>query len=611
MGLISNVLARIPGLKKSDGIDIKKAEMYMSAVEDAEAAMMMIDRDLIITGVNKKVIALFGDLEDAIKENWPNFDRHNLIGECIDQFHKNPAHQRRLLGDPSNLPHVADITLGEYTVALNVSAQYDKDGSYNGSTLVWDNVTELRSHQARNRDYSNKIAAIERTQAVIEFDMEGRVLTANDNFLAVIGYSLVELEGQHHSMFVESEYARSSEYREFWAALNRGESEPGEYKRIGKGGKEVWIQASYNPVLDVNGKPFKVVKLATDVTARKEAFVHISSVLATLSSGDLSVKVELKEKSEYSELASNINSFVSELTTIVGSIKDSAHAVSSGAEDISQGNNNLSVRTEQQAASLEQTAASMDEITATVQHTATNANRANELVTDAQKQAIHGGEVVKQAIDAMAEINTSSNRIAEIIGVIDEIAFQTNLLALNASVEAARAGEQGRGFAVVASEVRNLAGRSATAAKEIKELIEDSVKKVSDGTELVSRSGSTLDDIVDGVKNVTAIVGEITTGADEQAIGVAEVQKAVAQLQTLTQQNTAMVEEAAAASEELGTQARALNDMVGFFSGVGSPSAVSERRSASRPWDGGQSQTIDRPRAKVANGGIDDDWQDF
>lgn len=299
-----------------------------------------------------------------------------------------------------------------------------------------------------------------------------------------------------------------------------------------------------------------------------EVFSGMGRVLSAMASGDLGESIEYNFDGVFESLKADANTTVNKLTTVVMDIRRSADNVRAGAEDIAQGNSNLSHRTEQQAANLEQTAASMDEITSTVQHTAENANRASELAIDAREQAQRGGSVVNEAVDAMQEINEASSRIAEIIGVIDEIAFQTNLLALNASVEAARAGEQGRGFAVVASEVRNLAGRSATAAKEIKDLIEDSVAKVQAGSDLVSKSGETLKDIVTGVGDVTNIVGEIATAADEQSIGISEVHKAVAQLQTLTQQNTAMVEEAAAASEELGGQARGLNDLVDFFANV-------------------------------------------
>ncbi len=294
-------------------------------------------------------------------------------------------------------------------------------------------------------------------------------------------------------------------------------------------------------------------------------FLDISRVLAAVSKGDLSETIDGQFEGSFNKIKNDANATVDKLTEVVNEILVASSSVNMGAENISTGNQNLSHRTEQQAANIEQTASSMDEITSTVKNTASNSEKANELAVEARERAVRGGEVVKQAIDAMGEINLASNKISEIIGVIDEIAFQTNLLALNASVEAARAGAEGRGFAVVASEVRNLAGRSATAAKEIKELIEDSANKVNAGSELVSKSGKTLEEIVTGVQTVTDIVGEISTATSEQSSGISLVQSSLESLQTLTQQNTAMVEEAAAASEELSSQAENLDQMIAFF----------------------------------------------
>ncbi|BAP56743.1 methyl-accepting chemotaxis protein [Thioploca ingrica] len=291
----------------------------------------------------------------------------------------------------------------------------------------------------------------------------------------------------------------------------------------------------------------------------------IMRVFAALVQGDLTQTIQNDYTGAFEQLKNDANATVTRLIEIMTDIQQTADRVNIAAEEIMQGNNSLSQRTEQQAASLEETAASMEQMTSTVQQNADNARQATQLAVTATDHAIKGGEVVGAAIQAIMEINKSSQKITDIIGVIDDIAFQTNLLALNAAVEAARAGEQGRGFAVVASEVRNLAQRSASAAKEIKELIKDSVTKVTEGTKLANQSGETLEEIVTAVKKVNDIIAEIAAASQEQSSGIQQVNKAVTQMDEMTQQNAALVEEAAAASESMSTQAQNLKQQVTFF----------------------------------------------
>jgi len=281
--------------------------------------------------------------------------------------------------------------------------------------------------------------------------------------------------------------------------------------------------------------------------------------------GDLSQRLDASGKDEIGKLAGAFNTFAGKIESMVAEIKTTAETINTGANEIAAGNTNLSQRTEEQASSLEETASSMEEMTSTVNQNADNAKQANQLGVVAREQAEKGGKVVTKAVEAMSEINSSSKKIADIIGVIDEIAFQTNLLALNAAVEAARAGEQGRGFAVVAGEVRNLAQRSAEAAKEIKGLISDSVEKVDQGSKLVDETGETLSEIVNAVKKVTDIVSEISASSQEQASGIEQVNTAITQMDDMTQQNAALVEEAAAASKAMEDQAQGLAVLVGQF----------------------------------------------
>jgi methyl-accepting chemotaxis protein len=707
-----------------------------------------------------------------------------------------------------------------------------------------------------------QVTAISKAQAVIEFTLDGKIITANDNFLNALGYRLEEIKGQHHSMFVDPAYRNSPEYRMFWDKLGRGEYDAGQYKRIAKNGKGVWIQASYNPIMDLNGKPFKVVKFATDVTAQKlrsdlkqaldvadtnvmvadpeynivygnqslntmlaeaEAdirkqlpnfwaknllgtnidvfhknpahqrgmlanlktthktklviggrtfdlivnpivddkgerlgtvvewkdmtavlaarereeklaaenlriknaldkcttnvmiangsneivymnetlqemmisneqsirkvlpqfdarrlvgvsmdtfhknpahqkgmvaglrgshktqievagltFALIASpivddkgervgtvvewkdrtaevaverevagivgaavngdftrriamegkngffkalgeninelmetssvglnevvrVLGALAKGDLTERITNEYKGTFGQLKDDSNATVENLTEIVSQIREATDAINTASKEIASGNVDLSSRTEEQASSLEETAPSMEELTSTVKQNAENAKQANQLAIGASDVAVKGGQVVSQVVDTMSSITDSSKKIVDIISVIDGIAFQTNILALNAAVEAARAGEQGRGFAVVATEVRNLAQRSAAAAKEIKTLISDSVEKVQVGSKLVDQAGQTMEEIVTSVKRVTDIMSEITAASQEQSSGIEQVNQAVTQMDETTQQNAALVEEAAAAAESMQEQAETLAQAVATF----------------------------------------------
>jgi len=506
------------------------------------------------------------------------------------------------------------------------------------------NLDEMQNQMRKLlAESQGQLTAINRAQGVIEFDLNGTVLNANDNFLNVLGYRLDEIRGQHHSMFVDPAFRSTDEYRRFWEKLGRGEFDAAQYKRIGKGGKEVWIQASYNPILDANGKPQKVVKYATDVTSQvklshemQASVAQTQEIIKAATEGDLARRLDTQGKTgDLRKLAEAINSLLESVADIVSNVKRAAGEVLRGAEEISQGNANLSQRTEEQSSSLEETASSMEEMTSTVKQNADNAGQANQLATAARDQAEKGGSVVGNAVRAMADINDSSKKISDIISVIDEIAFQTNLLALNAAVEAARAGEQGRGFAVVATEVRSLAGRSATAAKEIKDLIQDSVRKVGDGSLLVTQSGQTLEQIVLSVKKVSDIVAEIAAASREQSSGIEQVNRAVMQMDEMTQQNAALVEQATAASQAMADQARDLTRMMDRYNvaGVGgsgmsagsesAPIAKPERRSANRPFTGKRAASAGpaaqriaaaevpaaRPKA-VANGG-EADWREF
>ena len=339
-----------------------------------------------------------------------------------------------------------------------------------------------------------------------------------------------------------------------------------------------------------------------------EAAVKLAGQVA---SGDLTQRIEVRSGDEIGRLMQALKNMSESLAGIVVRVRSGTDAIVTASNQIAAGNMDLSSRTEQQASSLEETASSMEQLTSTVKQNADNARQANQLAACASEVAVKGGAVVAQVVDTMGSINDSSKKIVDIIGVIDGIAFQTNILALNAAVEAARAGEQGRGFAVVAAEVRNLAQRSAAAAKEIKALIGDSVDKVAAGSQLVDQAGATMLEVVDSIRRVTDIMGEIAAASDEQTAGIEQINQAVAQMDQVTQQNAALVEEAAAAAQSMQSQAASLAQAVSVFKlaaqhagtapAMPQPSVPAPRKAVAAP----------RTRAVQPPAGTGDDWEQF
>lgn len=333
------------------------------------------------------------------------------------------------------------------------------------------------------------------------------------------------------------------------------------------------------------------------------------NLLDQVAAGDLNVTVATTGNNEIGQLFAAINSMQQSLLRTVSRVHASARVINLGAKDIATGNQNLSARTETQVSSLQQTAASMEQLTSTVKQNADNAVQANELALSASETAVKGGAVVAQMVDTMQAINTSSRKIVDIISVIDGIAFQTNILALNAAVEAARAGEQGRGFAVVASEVRSLAQRSASAAREIKELITDSVDKVDSGSKLVEHAGVTMQEVVDSVRRVTDIVGEISAASREQSAGILQVNQAITQMDSVTQQNAALVEQAAAAAKSLQNQAMTLAEVVSVFALDGTSEEVAISPAAKTVVTVPAQKKIASPAAPLVT--TNEDWEQF
>ncbi|MBK1795411.1 PAS domain S-box protein [Devosia sp. WQ 349] len=430
-------------------------------------------------------------------------------------------------------------------------------------------ITEQRQMAA---DHAAQIEAISRVQAVISFNLDGTVIAANANFLTTLGYTLAEIVGKHHAMFCDPAYTRTNEYAQFWQRLRSGEYVAAEFQRFGKGGKEVWIQASYNPVLDAAGRVSKIVKFATDITERKRAegvINELTKSLRMMSQGDLSGHIDHVYTGQYEALRHAFNSSLGRLQEIVEGMRTTSRSLKIATGEILSGANDLSERTTRQAATIEETSASVEQLTGAVTENAKRATSANEKARHVVSVAIDGGTVMGRATEAMTAIEASSTKISKIIGLIDDIAFQTNLLALNASVEAARAGEAGKGFAVVAIEVRRLAQSAAQASSDVKVLIEASEGEVRGGSQLVSKAADRLADIVKGAEESATLIDEIATANREQSASLVEVSVAVRQMDEMTQHNAALVEETNAAIEQTETQAAALDDLVAVFKSEG------------------------------------------
>jgi len=430
-------------------------------------------------------------------------------------------------------------------------------------------ATDITEQKNGAADHAGQVAAISRAQAVIEFQLDGTIITANENFLAVLGYRLDEIAGRHHRMFVEPGQAASRDYEEFWRKLRNGEFVAGEFLRIAKGGKEIWIQASYNPVLNADGKPVKIVKFATDITERKRSEAIIEALkgsLVKMANGDLSGRIDTAFTGAYEELRQAFNQSLERLAEIVNSLQQTSRALKTATGEILSGANDLSERTTKQAATIEQTSAAMEQLAATVIGNAEKAEAASVKARSVSQTATEGGEVMRLANAAMEQITQSSGKISNIIGMIDDIAFQTNLLALNASVEAARAGDAGKGFAVVAVEVRRLAQSAAGASAEVKVLIEQSAHEVSGGSRLVSDAAAKLVAMLDAVKENATLIDGIALASRGQASSIEEVLTAVHQMDEMTQHNAALVEETNAAIEQTETQAQELDRVVDVFS---------------------------------------------
>ncbi|MCZ4073142.1 methyl-accepting chemotaxis protein [Agrobacterium sp. LMR679] len=426
-------------------------------------------------------------------------------------------------------------------------------------------ATDITSIKRKSAEDDGKLAALSRAQAMIEFTPDGKILSANENFLATLGYTAEDIIGKHHSMFCEPAYAQSEDYRDFWKELGKGHFSTGQFMRLGKDGKRVFIQASYNPIIDDRGRVFKVVKFAFDVTDRMHAVEELGAALERLSQCNIRITLDKPFVGEFERLRCDFNKSIAEFQKTLENVLGQTGDLTRSSQEVSEASVNLAERSREQAVALEETSAALEEITATVRSSTDNMKETRKLVQSARTSTVASTEVVERTVDAMQRIETASREISQIIGVIDEIAFQTNLLALNAGVEAARGGEAGKGFAVVAQEVRELAQRSANAAKEIKALINNSGTEVLEGVRLVGETGEALKQIDALVRHIDGNVDMIAKAADEQAVGISEINKAVNRLDRMTQENAAMSARTTVISTTLAQGADALAQLVSLF----------------------------------------------
>jgi methyl-accepting chemotaxis protein len=633
------VMTRTAGAKKGKKNGAVTLEsLCKSALDNTNANVLMCDRELIVTYANNTSLKKLRELEGEIRKSMPGFSVDAILGSKIDVFHKVPDRQRRILENPANLPHRADIQIGPLTLNLLVSAIMSATGEYLGNVVEWEDVTAKRKAEiemarlktsldsARSNvmvaDRSYTIVYVNKASETalrgIERDVQKLIPAFRVDKVVGSNIDMYHQNPSHQrrilddpkNLPIRSEIklgpltldlnasAIMSESGEYlgtvveWADVTAQKKAQGEVERLIGAASAGQLSERIN-ASEFEGF-FKV--LSTGINTMLDAVVsplsETQKVLGALANGDLTQTMSGDYQGDFDKMKSSLNTAIANLSETVTAVRESVDSVGTGAAQISQGNDDLSQRTSEQASALEETSSSMEEMTSTVKQNADNAKQANQLAIAARDIAEKGGKITGQAVSAMAEINTSSKKIADIITVIDEIAFQTNLLALNAAVEAARAGEQGRGFAVVAAEVRNLAQRSATAAKEIKGLINESVQKVTGGSELVNQSGKTLEEIVGSVKRVTDIIAEISAASQEQSAGIDQVNKAIMQMDQTTQQNAALVEEAASASQSMAGQAKELMRRMEYFkvegTGHAQPSAAktaSARTSTGKPQD--------------------------
>ena len=471
-------------LSSDNGVSMK-----VDALEVLGTNVMIADNNLNITYMNPTVIALMREAEADLRVELPAFRVDRLVGSNIDAFHKNPSYQRKMLA-ALDKPHRAMIQVGKRSFDLLVTPLI-KNGTRSGFVVEWSDAKQ----RLQNLDYAGQVAAIAQSMAVIEFNLDGTVITANRKFLETMGYTLAEIQGKHHGMFVDEKYRASADYRELWAKLNRGEFQSAQFRRLGKGGKEIWLEASYNPILDKNGKPYKIIKLATDITRQVDLLGNFKGLI----------------DKNFGEMESAVGRSAGQASQAAGAVRETTGNIQS------------------MAASAEQLASSVHEIAAMMAR--------SKAATDSAFSQTTAADAATQKLTA------TSNSMGDVVSLIRDIAGQINLLALNATIESARAGEAGKGFAVVASEVKSLARQAADATNKIAIEIEKLQAVSTEVVQALVNIGRSIDEIrefisgtASAVEEQSAVTQSMSSGMQTAAVNIAAINDNMSEISSAVSQ---------------------------------------------------------------------------
>jgi methyl-accepting chemotaxis protein len=516
---------------------LASAEFLRAAFGNLQTNVFIADTKLNLIYANDRALDTLRGIEHEVRKAF-GVGVDEMVGGSIHRFHRDRRAVERILRNPSALPHQAEFTFGAVTLQTRINAVYGPGEEVIGYVVHWEDVTAWQDERAR---LSAMLEAINKSQTVIEFDIDGTILAANDNFLRLMGYTLDEVRGRHHGMFVDEATRAGPEYREFWAKLARGEYQTGEFKRVGKGGREVWIQGSYNPLPDRTGRPVKVIKYATDVTAQVRLRLDVQGVLKRVADSATALTAASRQLGEVSQqMAANAE----ETATQAG-------VASAAAEEVST--------------SVATVAAAAEEMGASIKEIARSAHDAAKVATSAVK-------VAEKTNATVAKLGESSAEIGNVVKVITSIAQQTNLLALNATIEAARAGEAGKGFAVVANEVKELAKQTARATEDIGRKIEaiqadtrGAVEAIGQIGQIIARINDLQNTIASAVEEQTATTGEIGRSVTEAARGSSEIAQNITGVAQAARGTTEGASDTKKAADELSKMALDLQQLVGEF----------------------------------------------